>query len=467
MRSILFFSALSLFFYDPLSAQLTLKVTSIPAATPPNATIYVAGTMNNWSPGNAAYTLAPDGNGAYKITLNIPAGQVKFKFTRGAWASVEGDANGNFRPDRVINYSGQATTETLSILSWEDLGGGSGNNSTAAANVQIMDEDFYIPQLNRNRRIWLYLPPDYANTNKYYPVLYMHDGQNLFDNETAPFGEWRVDETLNTLHQQGDFGCIVVGIDHGGVDRLNEYSPWVNTQYGGGQGDEYIDFIVNTLKPYIDQNYRTRPGRISTGIMGSSMGGLISMYALSEHQDVFSRAGVLSPAFWFAGSSPANHVKNHPKEGDARVYFLAGGEEPQYVADDMLEVSSAMTTAGFSSSEKDYNVVSGGQHSEWFWAQEFGEAYQWLFANVVSTTEVKAAKLSVWPNPADSSIQLSGFQGSASVKMQIISAENRIVRNFKHRPGEAIDVSDLQKGFYFIKATGTKGKTYIARFLKM
>ena len=90
--------------------------------------------------------------------------------------------------------------------------------------------------------------------------------------------------------------CIVVGIDNGGADRLNEYSPWVNAQYGGGQGDEYIEFLVSTLKPYIDANYRTLPGRNTTGIMGSSMGGLISMYGFSERQDIFAKAGMFSPA---------------------------------------------------------------------------------------------------------------------------------------------------------------------------
>ena len=228
-----------------LDAQLTLKVTSIPLNTPAGSNIYAAGTFNNWNPSDANTQLSLNTEGHYVLTINPPAGTVKFKFTRGGWPTVEGDANGSFLPDRVLNYNGQPTTVDLTILSWEDTG--AGGSGTAAANVQILDEDFYMPQLNRNRRIWLYLPPDYNTSNKSYPVLYMHDAQNLFDNNTSFAGEWGVDEALNTLHAQGDYGCIVVGIDNGGQYRLDEYSPWVNANYGGGQGDEYIEFIANTL----------------------------------------------------------------------------------------------------------------------------------------------------------------------------------------------------------------------------
>src|SRR5690606_36165183 len=144
------------------------------------------------------------------------------------------------------------------------------------------------------------LPPDYETSAKYYPVLYMHDGQNLFDVRTSFSGEWKVDEHLDSLFLLGDPGCIVVGIDNGGTNRINEYSPWVNPQYGGGQGDQYIEFLIETLKPYIDQNYRTLPDAEHTGIMGSSMGGLISYYGGLTNQNVFGRIGAFSSSFWFS-----------------------------------------------------------------------------------------------------------------------------------------------------------------------
>src|SRR3712207_4115220 len=132
-----------------------------------------------------------------------------------------------------------------------------------------LDTAFAMPQLGRTRRVWIYLPPDYATSSKRYPVLYMHDGQNVFDAATSYAGEWGVDEALDSLHAAGDHGAIVVAVDNGHQQRMNEYSPWKHPQAGGGEGDGYVDFLALTLKPYVDARYRTRPDAASTGIMGS------------------------------------------------------------------------------------------------------------------------------------------------------------------------------------------------------
>ncbi|HLP94842.1 MAG TPA: alpha/beta hydrolase-fold protein [Saprospiraceae bacterium] len=441
-------------------SQLTLRVTAIPLNTPQGANIHAAGTFNNWNPGDPATILTPSGTGQYQITLNPTPGEVKFKFTRGSWATVEGNANGGFLPDRVVNYNGQPTTIDLTILSWEDLGG-SGGNGTAAPNVLLLDNDFYIPQLDRYRKIWIYLPPDYNTTAKKYPVLYMHDGQNLFDQNTSAFGEWEVDESLNALHAQGDWGCIVVGIENGGQFRLDEYSPWVNPQYGGGEGDEYLAFIVNTLKPYIDANYRTLPGRITTAIAGSSMGGLISMYAFSERQDIFSKAGIFSPAFWFADNEPANHVASHLKQGNARVYFLAGadeennGNQSNYVVEDMQAVSDAMSTAGFTPSEKSFNVISDGKHSEWFWAREFPDAYEWLFADFTTGSKEPSplkSNLEIYPNPSQNWIYFSGVPENKPLELEIFRVDGTLLQQIKQSGAEPFWAGDLPAGFYLVKA---------------
>lgn len=439
------------------NAQLTLNVTAVPVNTPAGANIHVAGTFNTWNPGDATKILSPIGGGQYSITLFPPVGTVEFKFTRGNWPTVEGNANGGQLPNRSTTYDGQPKTINLSILTWEDLGGGPGGNGTAAPNVQILDTDFYIPQLDRNRRIWLYLPPDYQTTTKTYPVLYMHDGQNLFDQNTSFSGEWKVDESLNELHAQGDWGCIVVGIDNGGQYRLDEYSPWTNPQYGGGQGDEYLEFIVNTLKPHIDANFRTIPGRNTTAIAGSSMGGLISMYAFSERQDVFAKAGIFSPAFWFADNQPASHVANHPKQGNARVYFLAGadeegnGNQSNYVVEDMQAVADAMTTAGFGANEKSFNVKPDGTHSEWFWAREFPDAYEWLFADFTSSANEPgqaALAFEIFPNPASTYVRFAGTEVGEKIQFQIIGSDGYRWRDSTLRGNEPIWTGDLPAGFY-------------------
>ena len=449
-------------------AQLTIKVTAIPANTPPNASIHIAGTFNNWNPGDATKILTTLGGGQFSIVLNPPTGTVKFKFTRGSWATVEGDANGNQQPDHETTYNGQPKTVELPILTWEDEGGGGPSGSTAAPNVQVMDDNFYIPQLNRNRRIWLYLPPDYASTTKKYPVLYMHDGQNLFDATTSFSGEWAVDESLNTLHAQGDYGCIVVGIDNGGVHRLDEYSPWLNPAYGGGEGDEYLEFIINTLKPYVDANYRTLPGRLTTGMLGSSMGGLISMYGFAERQDVFSKAGIFSPAFWFADDNAANHVAAHPKQGEARVYLLAGGQEPAYVTQDMLAVADAMTTAGFNANEKYFFTPGDGQHSEWFWKREFPAAYQWLFAGAVTTTGEASSDrdLQIFPNPAGSWVRIAGVETQQKLGIQIIGHDGKLWRDTTIVGNLPLWTGDLPAGFYVLRVKNSDGRWQAVKMVR-
>jgi predicted alpha/beta superfamily hydrolase len=360
-----------------LFGQVTLRITSIPINTPVGATIYLAGSINGWTPGNTAYIMQSDGLGAFQITIPEGTGTVEYKFTRGSWPTVEGNANGGFLPNRTFTFTGNPQTINLSILSWEDLGGGS--NSTAASNVQILNPSFFMPQLNRNRRIWLYLPPDYHITDKRYPVLYMKDGQNLFDNQTSFSGEWQVDETLNTLFNQGDYGAIVVGIDNGGSERLNEYSPWVNPQYGGGQGDAYMAFVAETLKPYIDENFRTRPEPEMNALIGSSMGALIATYGACEYPNAFRKIGSFSPAYWFALTPLNTYLSGVTNLNQLRVYFVAGQNESSTMVPNITTIRTTMQNNGLTSNNTFTKIDANGTHSESYWRNEFGAAYQWLF----------------------------------------------------------------------------------------
>ena len=147
-----------------LLAQLTVNVTSIPANTPASANIHIAGTFNNWNPGDASMTLEELPDGQYSITLSPPVGPVRFKFTRGSWDSAEGNAMGGFQPDHIVTYTGDPQTVEVEILSWEDLSAANQHDG-----VVIIDDNFFIPQLNRTRRVWIYLPPDYETTTKKYP----------------------------------------------------------------------------------------------------------------------------------------------------------------------------------------------------------------------------------------------------------------------------------------------------------
>jgi predicted alpha/beta superfamily hydrolase len=438
-----------------LFAQLTIKVTAIPASTPANSPIHIAGNFQGWDPTDPNSILADIGGGQYQITINPPIGMVKYKFTRGSWATVEGTASGGFLPDREFNYTGGAVTTEVTIAGWEDVNQG----STAASNVHLLDADFFMPQLNRNRRIMIYLPPDYETTQKRYPVLYMHDGQNLFDDATSFSGEWGVDESLNDLYAQGDYGCIVVGIDNGGALRLDELAPWLNTDYNeGGEGMQYVDFIVETLKPYVDANYRTFTGRNYTAIMGSSLGGLISQYALMQHQTVFSKAGIFSPAFWFNDPEIFNHSANTTKSATMRIYQYAGQPEGNgSVVADVEQMEDVLLGNGFGVGELFKSINPNGQHSESYWREEFPAAYKWLFAglNYSSTDNSGQQGFRVYPNPVDSVLYLENLPDQPKLTYRIVAMNGRTAQKGVLN-GRSIFVDKLPAGTYVLNISSNR-----------
>lgn len=366
-------------------AQLTITLTHLPASTPDTATVFVAGSFNNWNPAAPGFQLQPGGEGTYSLTLaDSIRGAVAFKFTLGGWDVVETDSSGQDVPNRTFTVPATgAVTYTGTVSGWND---GTPPPSTVSTSVSVLSEAFEIPQLNRTRRIWIYLPPDYATSDRTYPVLYMHDGQNVFDTATSYAGEWGVDETLDSLHTQGDPGLIVVAIDNGGSHRIDEYAPYTNAQYGGGEGEEYIEFIVHTLKPHIDAHYRTRPGRGETGIMGSSMGGLISLYAVLAYPEVFGKAGIFSPSLWFSPEVFAEAEAARAIPLHSRLYIVSGGQEGQNVLAQQAQATAqerlveALLSAGFQrETEVKAYIDPEGRHNEPFWQRVFPDAYQWLF----------------------------------------------------------------------------------------
>ena len=266
------------------------------------------------------------------------------------------------------------TVIEVAIQHWADHFPPLASRHTAGKNVQVLDSSFFLPQLGRSRRIWIYLPEEYNSTRKKYPVLYMHDGQNVFDAATSFSGEWGVDEALDSL--SAVWGpTIVVAIDHGGEKRLNEYAPFDAERFGKGEGDAYLSFLVNTLKPFVEKKYRVRKCRKYRAIAGSSMGGLISFYALLRYPKVFGAAGVFSPAFWINPQVKAL-IPEKAKKVKGRIFFYAGKEEGPEMVPDLLAVLQLMSRhskAGMTSV-----IRTGGTHSEAAWRSEFPNFYQWL-----------------------------------------------------------------------------------------
>ncbi|HET7229332.1 MAG TPA: alpha/beta hydrolase-fold protein [Longimicrobium sp.] len=272
-------------------------------------------------------------------------------------------------PDAPV-HDGEAT-------GWRDYMMTAEEGHTVVGTVKVL-EGVESPQLGNRRDLMVYLPPSYARGDRRYPVIYMHDGQNLFDRATS-FGEaWEVDQTLEDASQEG-LEAIVVAIPNMGEHRLNEYSPWRDPGHKqGGRGDDYADFIVQTVKPVIDRDFRTRPERESTGIAGSSMGGLISLYAFFRHPETFGFAGVMSAAFWFAGHAIYRYVEERPFVG-GRVYLDVGTSEgPQEVAD-VRRMKTLLEGKGYRTGrDLLFFVEMGGQHNERAWQRRLRKALHFL-----------------------------------------------------------------------------------------
>jgi predicted alpha/beta superfamily hydrolase len=247
---------------------------------------------------------------------------------------------------------------------------------------------FYSPQLQNERELLVYLPPSYSKSDLHYPVLYMHDGQNLFDEATSHAGEWHVDETMELLSREG-IEAIVVGIPNAREKRINEYNPFDHEKFGQSQGDLYLQFLIETVKPEVDANFRTLPDRANTGLAGSSMGGLISLYGFFRYPQVFSRAGVFSPAFWITARRIFDMVEAAPFV-PGKLYLDVGSQEIRRGAQvrkklsyqywsSVHEMAEVLEAKGYVLGETLLFVEDeGGRHNEADWARRLPDALRFL-----------------------------------------------------------------------------------------
>ncbi|MDT8304783.1 MAG: alpha/beta hydrolase-fold protein, partial [Anaerolineae bacterium] len=217
-------------------------------------------------------------------------------------------------------HRNQTQTSWIGYDQWK------GGEPHTAVGTILVRERLWSPQLHNHRSLLIYLPPSYArDAGRRHPVIYMQDGQNLFDEATSYSSEWHVDETLQRLSGEG-IEAIVVGIPHGGGQRLVEYGPFDDPEHGAGRADDYLAFVAGTVKPLVDGDFRTLPGREHAGILGSSMGGLLSIYAFFRLPHLFGFAGVMSPALWYASDAIFPFVEGAPYN-PGRVYMDAGTRE--------------------------------------------------------------------------------------------------------------------------------------------
>ncbi len=213
------------------------------------------------------------------------------------------------------------------------------------------------PQLRNRRHVDVYLPASYPSGVSY-PVVYLNDGQNLSDPSTAFAGTWELEGTIDRLAWRG-LDAIYVGIAHAGRDRLAEYSPFADPRHGGGRADDYLAFLVHTLKPRIDRQFNTRRDRDGTAIFGSSMGGLLSLYAFFRHPAVFGRAGVMSPSLWFGHGAIVDYIQD-AKVPRGRLYLDVGTGEGAGTLRDVRRLGRLLVRKGFRRQRRAVGASSAG-----------------------------------------------------------------------------------------------------------
>jgi predicted alpha/beta superfamily hydrolase len=246
----------------------------------------------------------------------------------------------------------------------------------AVGDIRIL-AGVFSPELANARDVQVYLPASYERSGRHYPVIYMHDGQNLFDTAASFAGEWGVDDTLERLGPEG-VEVIIVAVPNMGERRIDEYSPFRDPRKGGGRGEAYLQFLVRTLKPAVDQQFRTRHEPTHTGLMGSSLGGLISLYGFLHYPGVFGFAGVMSPALWFADRAIFEDAAlRGPWTG--KIYLDIGTSEGRPAVRDARQMARVLRrTTARPRLNLMYVEGRGAGHHESAWAGRFERAIRFL-----------------------------------------------------------------------------------------
>jgi predicted alpha/beta superfamily hydrolase len=252
-------------------------------------------------------------------------------------------------------------------------------------------KDFHSQLLSNDRDLIVYLPPGYdSNPRQRYPVLYFHDGQNLFDGATSyiPGQEWRLDETAEALIAAQEIEpLIIVGIYNTGKDRVEEYTPVPDPKYKvGGKADLYGRMLVEELKPFIDRTYRTQKGAKNTGLGGSSLGGLVSLYLGLKYPNVFGRLAVVSPSVFWDDKFIVHYVEALRGKPDERIWLDIGTREGQNAAEQQETVSNArllqnaLIKKGWRPEQNlKYFEAEGAEHNERAWASRVPSMLEFLF----------------------------------------------------------------------------------------
>jgi predicted alpha/beta superfamily hydrolase len=339
--------------------------------------VFVSGNFNNWQTKDANYKMERVGVGLYHFVFpsnfNYPE-TILYKFTRGDWSEVEIDKFGNRTENRSTKK--HKGIQKDHVYKWRR------NWLPFKPNflpiVKLISEEFKIPQLNKKRRIWALLPHDYETSTEKYPVLYLQDAQNLF-NENAQYGNWEIDKKIAVMSEYNIGKIIVIAIEHAEKERISEYNVG-NTILGNGQGKSYIRFVTETLKPFVDSNFRTKYDRENTGIGGSSMGALVSIFGGIMYPEIFGKLMIFSPSLWVVPKIKLSFLDLHEPQ-DTRIYLYAGGDESETMIAHVKKFQKRLLNKeGFTDKMNVHlSINKDGKHSEIYWSDEFPKAMEWLF----------------------------------------------------------------------------------------
>ena len=350
-------------------------------AAAPTGTPYLAGDFNGWT--QTPMTVGPLGLFEATVTPLSGSSSLQYKFTAGDWSREESAFRGPAN-NRRLSASSRASAAIIRAWGSDPLPA-----STAIGNLRLL-ADFAAPELGRTATVRLLLPPGYDATDRHYPVLYMQDGQNLFDNASAAFGvEWQADEAAWVGQLEGAHsGLIIVGIDNS-ANRSCDYTPFagaIGCETGTPLGEAYADFLANTLKPAIDRQFRTLADRRNTFVGGSSRGGLAALVTALRHQETFSAVMGLSATTLSAitGGDFAAYAASHPRRapirfsldyGDAEVVY---GNNATLLIGAMNSAVTGLTAAGFDSAAITTAIIPGAVHNEAAWAARLPGRLAWL-----------------------------------------------------------------------------------------
>lgn len=349
--------------------QITFRVT-VPAETPEQPAVHVAGDFQGWQPLSDGHRLTRVSPELWEGTFPVPAGEIAYKYVRGTWLRVEKGPRGEEIEDRSLLVDGDRIVED-SVAGWADM---PPRQSTIVGDVRTLEA--------LERPVLVYLPPGYESSGRRYPVLYMFDGQNVFDAATSFAGEWQADETAERLIAAGEIEpLIIVAVANGGSARIDEYTPWADPSFSnpGGGGQAHLQRIIQELKPRVDARFRTETAPSRTALSGSSLGGLMTVYGLHAHPEVFGRGAALSPSIWWSDRRLIRFVTESGRPSGAWVYADMGTGESGGVPS-LLALRDAWVAAGFELGTNLFvEEVPGGVHNEGSWRARFPDVLRRLF----------------------------------------------------------------------------------------